>query len=167
LLVNVALETVESREGGGGRSGKAVAEGDCSLGEGAETTTGDDTAVPAGLRPSILVRELLRILEPEERLSVPSLTASLDPPTDALMRLYNPLRPPCTSSMPFGSPTATGAGGAVRSSKVVSESECDADRCSWSSVSCSESREALAMAAAAAALGECAAAAIRAGSPQW
>ena len=157
--MNVAVETVESREGGGGRSGKAVVKGDdCSLGEGTEATTGDDTAVPAGLRPRKLVRELLRILEPEERLSVPSLAASLDPPTDALMRLYSPLRPPWTSSMPFGSPAATGAGGAVRSSKVVSESECDADRCSWSSVSCSESRESLAMAAAAAAaaLGECA-----------
>jgi hypothetical protein len=130
LLVTVALETVESREGGGGRSGKAVVKGECSLGEGTEATTGDDTAVPAGLRPRMPVRELLRILEPKEKLSAPSLAASLDPPTDALMRLYSPLRPPWTSSMPFGSPAATGAGGAVRSSKVVSESECDADRCS-------------------------------------
>jgi hypothetical protein len=62
------------------------------------------------------------------------------------MRLYRPLRPPWTSSMPLGSPVVAGAGGAVRSSKVVSESEREAVACSWCSVSCSESRESLAMA---------------------
>lgn len=149
LLVTVVFERVESREGGGGTSGKAAVEGDCSLDEGTETTTGDDTAVPPGLYPRRLGREPARFLEPEERLSVPSLAASFVPPTDALMRLYSPLRPPCTSSMPLGSPAAAGAGGAVRSSKVVREPECDAVKCSWLSVSCSESRETLAMAAGA------------------
>jgi hypothetical protein len=87
LLVTVAFETVESREGGGGTSGKAADEGDCSLDEGTETTTGDETAVPPGLRGMPVGLELARVLEPEERLSVPSLAASLAPPTDALMRL--------------------------------------------------------------------------------
>jgi hypothetical protein len=142
LLVMVVLDTVESREGGGGTSGKAAEEGDWSLGEGTETRTGEDTAeAPPGLRPMTLTRELLRFREPEERLSVPSLAASFPPPTDALRRLYSPLRPPGTSSMPLGSPAVAGAGGAVRSSNVVSESECDAVRCSWCSVSGSESRE--------------------------
>ena len=141
LLVIVAFETVESREGGGGISGKAAEEGDCSLDEGTETTTGEDTAVPPGLRPITLGLELVLCLEPEEILSVPSLPTSFVPPTDALIRLYRPLSPPCTSSIPLGSPVAAGAGGAVRSSKVVRESECDAVRCSWCSVSSSESRE--------------------------
>ena len=162
LLVIVALDTVESREGGGGTSGKAAEEGDCSLEEGTETTTGDDTAeVPPGLRPTILGLELLRFQDPEERLSVPSLAASFVPPTEALIRLYSPLKPPCTSSMPFGSPAVAGAGGAVRSSKVVRESECDAVRCSWCSVSCSDSRESLAMAAV------CVASTITAGARSW
>ena len=87
LLVIVALDTVESREGGGGRSGKAAEEGDCSRDEGSETRTGEETAVPPGLRPSILGLELVGFLEPEERLSVPSVGASLAPPTEALMRL--------------------------------------------------------------------------------
>jgi hypothetical protein len=162
LLVIVAFDTVESREGGGGTSGKAVEEGDCSRDEGTETTTGDETAeVPPGLRPITLGRELLRFREPEERLSVLSVPASFAPPTDALIRLYRPLRPPCTSSMPFGSPEEAGAGGAVRSSKVVRESECDAVRCSWCSVSCSDSREPLAMAAV------FVAGAIQAGARPW
>ena len=145
LLVMVVLDTVESRDGGGGTSGKAAEDGDWSLDEGTETTTGEETAeVPPGLRPIKLTLELLRFLEPGERLS-PSLGASFPPPTDALMRLYRPLRPPWTSSMPLGSPAVAGAGGAVRSSKVVSESECDAVKCSWWSVSCSESRESWAM----------------------
>lgn len=146
LLVTVAFDAVESREGGGGRSGKAAEEGECSLDEGTETTTGEETAVPPGLRGTTPGLELVRFLEAEERLSGPSLGVSLAAPTDALMRLYRPLKPPWTSSMPFGSPAAAGAGGAVRSSKVVREAECEAVRCSWCSVWCSESRESLAMA---------------------
>lgn len=87
LLVMVVFDAVESREGGGGTSGKAAEEGDWSLDEGTETTTGEDTAeAPPGLRPMALTLELLRFLEPEERLSA-SLVASFPPPTDALMRL--------------------------------------------------------------------------------
>src|SRR5688572_1718802 len=39
----------ESREGGSGLSGKFDAWGDCSLEEGTEIMTGDDTAVAVGL----------------------------------------------------------------------------------------------------------------------
>jgi hypothetical protein len=71
LLVAVALDMVESREGGGGRSGKAAAEGDCSLDEGTETTTGDETEMLPGLR-EMSPREPARFLELDERLSAPS-----------------------------------------------------------------------------------------------
>jgi hypothetical protein len=144
LLDKVALEAFESREGGRA-SGKEAVEGDCSLDEGTETTTGDDTAVPPGLRVAgpILVTTLFVPAAPP---SAPSLVCSLTPPTDALMRLYRPLRPPCTSSMPFGSSSA-GAGGAVRSSKVVRVSVRDAVACFWWSASCSDARAVLAMAA--------------------
>jgi hypothetical protein len=47
LLDRVALERVESREGGGGASGKAAVEGECMRDEGRETRTGDE--IQAGL----------------------------------------------------------------------------------------------------------------------
>lgn len=140
LLDMVVFEMVESREGGG-TSGKVVVEGDCSLEDGTDTTTGDDTAVPTGL---LVVTGELRA--PTEGLLVASYVCSLTPPTDARMRLYRPLRPPCTSSMPFGSPVPGGAGGAVRSPKVVRESERDAVVCIWWSASGSAPRESRAMA---------------------
>lgn len=48
LLDIVVVEMLESREEGRG-SGKVVVAGDCSLEDGPDTTTGDDTAVPPGL----------------------------------------------------------------------------------------------------------------------
>jgi hypothetical protein len=141
----VAVETLESREGGSG-SGKLATEGDCSLDEGPLTITGDDTAVPPGLRGTAPVFGPA-LLVPAATPSPPSAICSLTPPTEARRRLYRPLRPPDASSALFGSSSA-GAGGAVRSSKVVSVSERDAVACIWWSASCVEPRGASVMAAA-------------------
>jgi hypothetical protein len=147
LLEMAAIEVVESREGGGGASAKLATDGDCSLDEGTETTTGDETVVPPGLRvtaPGLVTVLLVPTAAP----SPASAVCSLTPPTEALSRLYKPLRPLDTSSVPFGS-SATGAGGAVRSSKVVSPSVRDAVACIWWSASFSEDpREVSAMIAA-------------------
>jgi hypothetical protein len=130
-------ETLESREGGRA-SGKAAVDGDCSLDDGTETAAGEDREVPPGLR-------LTEEAGPAAALLTPSLACSLTP-TEALKRLYRPLRPPWTSSMPWASPAPGGAGGAVRWSKVVSVSERDAVACIWwIVVSCSAPRESLAI----------------------
>ena len=89
------LDVFESREGGGGWSEKVGASGDCSLEEGTETTTGEDTAVPAGLlgRVGFLTALFFAptpVTAPSSRYS---LLCSLLPPTDAFRRLYRPLRP--------------------------------------------------------------------------
>jgi hypothetical protein len=124
LLESVVLEMLESREGGRA-SGKVAVAGDCMLEDGLDVTTGEDMEVPAGLRLSAAG------LDADEDPLLPSCDCSLTPPTDARRRLYSPLKPPCTRSIPLGSPTELGAGGTVKSSKVVSVSERDAVACIW------------------------------------
>jgi hypothetical protein len=135
LLERVMLDMFESREGGSD-SGKAVAEGDCNLDDGPETTTGEETDVPPGLCDMIpdLYAALLRV-SPAAK-SVLAAVGSLDPPTEAFRRLYKPLKPPGTRSMPLGSLMDDGAGGTVKSSKVVSVSDRDAVACICWSMSC-------------------------------
>lgn len=124
LLESVVLDMLESREGGRA-SGKLAVAGDCMRDDGLEVTTGEDTDVPPGLRVTAAD------LEAGEVPLLPSCDCSLTPPTEARRRLYSPLKPPCTKSMPLGSPTELGAGGTVKSSKVVSVSERDAWACIW------------------------------------
>ena len=81
LLDRVVVDMFESREGGR-PSRKVAVDGDCSLDDGTDATTGDDTAVPAGLL--IAVGELLG---PAKAPLAPSWASSLTPPTEALMRL--------------------------------------------------------------------------------
>jgi hypothetical protein len=148
LLDAVVLETLESREGGRA-SGKVAVAGDCILDDGLDATTGEEGAA--------LLPELLLAAAALDAGDVPALPVlllgpwcgwSLPPPTEALKRLYSPLKPPCTSSMPLASLALDGDGGAVNSSKVVSVSERDAVACIWWSESCSDPRrEFLAMAA--------------------
>jgi hypothetical protein len=124
LLESVVLDMLESREGGRA-SGKVAVAGDCILDDGLEVTMGDGTEVPPGLRVTAAD------LDAGEVPLLPSCDCSLTPPTEALRRLYSPLKPPWTKSMPLGSPTELGAGGTVKSSKVVSVSERDAWACIW------------------------------------
>lgn len=135
LLDNVAFDVLESREGGA--SGNVAAEGDWSLDDGTDTTTGDDTDVPPGLRVTASALVAALFVPAAIAPSALPVVCSLTPPTDARRRLYSPLRPPCTRSIPLGSSSA-GPGGAVRSSKVVSVSERDAVACIWWSASSSE-----------------------------
>jgi hypothetical protein len=122
LLERVVLDMFESREGGRA-SGKVAVAGDCMLDDGLDVTTGEEMEVPPGLRLTAAA------LDAGEEALLPSWDCSLTPPTEALRRLYSPLKPPCTRSIPFGSPTELGAGGTVKSSKVVSVSERDAAAC--------------------------------------
>ena len=148
LLDAVALDMFDSREGGRA-SGKVAVAGDCSLDDGTDTTTGDETAVPPGLLLTATDLDTGDAPALPGMLPGPSCGCSLTPPTEARRRLYRPLKPPCTSSMPLGSPTLDGAGGGLKSSKVVSVSERDAVACIWWSESCSDPRrESLAMAMA-------------------
>lgn len=126
-------DTLESREGGGGWSGKAGARGDCSLEEGIETMTGEETAVPAGLlvRAGLVVTLLFGPSPTTIASSEWSMPVSLLAPTEALKRLYRPLRPLCTISKLLASFVVDAGGGDVRSSKVVKASERDAVACSW------------------------------------
>jgi hypothetical protein len=144
VVASEALKgTFESREGGR-TSGKVAVAGDCSLDDGTDTTTGDETAVPPGLRFTAAALDAGDVPA-----LGPSCGCSLTPPTEARRRLYSPLRPPCTRSMPLDSPTLDGAGGGLKSSKVVSVSERDAVACIWWRDSCSDPRrESLAMAIA-------------------
>jgi hypothetical protein len=143
LLGRVAVEELESREGGS-TSGKAAVDGDCNLDDGPDTTTGEDTVVAPGLSGTGL-SFVATLFAPVLVLSPPSTICSFAPPTEALKRLYRPLRPLDTNSTPRGS-SARGAGGAVRSSNVVSVSEREAVACSWWSDPGSEVRDESAMA---------------------
>lgn len=140
------VDVSESREGGTG-SEKVAVTGDCNLDDGTEMTTGEDTAVLPGLLEGAAVCPACDCLVAFGERIGGSSAGSFAPLTDALMRLYKPLRPPCTSSMPLESPAPTGAGGAVKSSKVVSVSERDAVACIWWSASSSDPRESRAMVA--------------------
>lgn len=142
----VVVEAFESREGGRASANVAV-DGDCSLEDGTDTTTGEDTEVPLGLPVFAAGLGASDELEPAIVALLPLLACSLTP-TEARRRLYRPLKPLWTSSMPLGSSEPGGAGGAARSSKVVSVSERDAVACIWwSVVSCSRPCASLAMAA--------------------
>lgn len=136
LLVIVALDMLESREGGS-VSGKVAVAGDCSLDDGPEATMGDETEVPAGLE---LAAACLDAGCVPALLPWPCCVCSLPPPTEARSRLYRPLKPPWTRSIPLGSPTTEGAGGTVKSSKVVRVSEREAVWCIWCSEGCSDAR---------------------------
>jgi hypothetical protein len=128
LLDNVALELLESREGGNG-SGNVAVEGDCNLDDGTETTTGEDTEVPPGLCEDMPGTVVAVLRAPAKVASAGSGAASFAPPTEALKRLYKPLSPPGISSIPRGSLTEEGAGATVKSSNVVRVSERDAVAC--------------------------------------
>lgn len=142
----VATEELEPREGGSA-SGKAAVEGDCSLEDGTDTITGEEIDVPPGLCGTGPDRAAALIVPAAVAPSPASAACSLlPPPTEALKRLYKPLSPPETSSTPLGS-SATGAGGAVRSSKVVSVSGRLFAACIWWSAPDSEPLGASAMAA--------------------
>jgi hypothetical protein len=133
-LESVLLDMLESREGGRA-SGKVAVAGDCMLEDGLDVATGEDMDTPPGLRLTAAG------LDAGEVALLPSCDCSLAPPTEALRRLYKPLKPPCTRSMPLGSLTELGAGGTVKSSKVVSVSERDAWACIWCSEGgCSDPR---------------------------
>lgn len=129
------LDMFESREGGGGSgwSGNVGASGDCSLEEGTETTTGEDTEVPAGLllRAGFVVALFFGAAPMAAPSSSCSMPWSLLTPTEALRRLYRPLRPLCTMSKLLTSFVVDAGGGEVRSSKVVKASERDAVACIW------------------------------------
>jgi hypothetical protein len=147
FIGRAGFEKLESREGGSEWSGKFDTSGDCSREEGTDTTTGEDTAVPAGLfaAPDVFAAALAFAAVLESAPSAGSPPASFVPPTEAFRRLYSPLRPPCTSSMVLASFAEEAAGGAVRSSNVVRPWERDAVACiSWSE-SASEPRESRAM----------------------
>lgn len=139
LLVIVVLEMLESREGGRASAKVAVA-GDCSLDDGPDATMGDDTEVVPGLELATPCLEDGGVAVLPAMLPCPSWGCSLAPPTEARKRLYRPLKPPWTRSIPLGSPTTEGAGGTVKSSKVVSVSERDAVACNWFSEGCSDPR---------------------------
>jgi hypothetical protein len=139
LLVVVALDMLESRDGGRASEKVAVA-GDCNLEDGPEATIGDDTEVLPGLELAAPCLEAGGVPFLPAVLACPSCGCSLAPPTEARRRLYRPLKPPCTKSIPFASPTAEGAGGTVKSSKVVSVSEREAVACIWCSEGCREPR---------------------------
>jgi hypothetical protein len=120
------LDKPESREGGSGLSGKFVAMGDCNLEDGTETTTGEETAVPVGLLGlRIVFNGSLSLGDAMESSSGPS-PPSFVPPTDAFIRLYRPLSPPCTSSMPLTSLMEDEDGGTAKSSNVVNVSDREA-----------------------------------------
>jgi hypothetical protein len=125
------MEMMESREGGGGGSGKAGASGDCNLEEGTETTTGEDTAVPAGLFGGAGFLTAWFLAPTRAPASKGSGPCSLLPPTEAFKRLYRPLRPLWTISKLLASLVMAAGGGDVRSSKVVRPEERDAAACSW------------------------------------
>lgn len=140
LLDMVVFDMFESREGGS-ISGKEDEDGDCSLDDDTGMTMGEEAEVPAGLRLTAPGRddpgELVGPLPPPPPPAT-SCDCSLTPPTEALKRLYRPLKPPWTSSMPLASPAPGGDRGAVRSSKVVSVSVRDAVACIWWRSPCSE-----------------------------
>jgi hypothetical protein len=82
---SVATDELESRDGGSA-SGKLGTDGDCSLDDGTETTRGDDTAVPPGLRgmgPDFVATFFVHTAAASPSTAV----CSLMPPTDALKRL--------------------------------------------------------------------------------
>jgi hypothetical protein len=99
---------------------KCVAKGDCTL---------DDAEAVVGERTFALLVPLYR--DPPLLIDRPSdgdpVTVSLATPTEALIRLYKPLRPPWTASDAklFNSPLLPGRGPA-KSSKVVRVSDCEA-----------------------------------------
>jgi hypothetical protein len=107
--------------------------GDCSLDEGTETTTGEDTAVPAGLfvRGGFVAALFLEAAPRPAVSSKWSMAGSLLAPTEAFNLLYRPLKPLCTISKLLTSFAVEAGGGEVRSSKVVKASERDAVACIW------------------------------------
>jgi len=108
-------------------SGKVATKGDWRRDDDAEATTGDSVT------GSVTLNVKLRT----EASSVRSLaitvgdgpSISFVAPTDALIRLYSPLSPPCTMSPPnpFPSPLLWGLGGEENSSNVVNAPDREAD----------------------------------------